>query len=81
VQFVILRYLVVDKNSNKCCSRNSRRNGIGKNNGSSKGKGKVTRRTGCVIPQDAYYKDNGHIPLEERQKINFDHPDSLGSLC
>ena len=30
-----------------------------------------------VIPQDAYYKDNGHIRLEERQKINFDHPDSL----
>jgi len=30
-----------------------------------------------VVPQDAYYKDNGHIPLEERQKINFDHPDSL----
>lgn len=30
-----------------------------------------------VIPQDAYYKDNGHIPLDERQKINFDHPDSL----
>lgn len=30
-----------------------------------------------VIPQDAYYKDNGHIPLEDRQKINFDHPDSL----
>lgn len=30
-----------------------------------------------VIPQDAYYKDNGHITLEERQLINFDHPDSL----
>ena len=30
-----------------------------------------------VIPQDSYYKDNGHIPVEERQKINFDHPDSL----
>jgi uridine kinase len=30
-----------------------------------------------VIPQDAYYKDNGHISLEERQKINFDHPDSV----
>jgi len=30
-----------------------------------------------VIPQDSYYKDNGHIPMEERQKINFDHPDSL----
>jgi uridine kinase len=30
-----------------------------------------------VIPQDSYYKDNRHISLEERQKINFDHPDSL----
>ena len=30
-----------------------------------------------VIPQDSYYKDNSDIPLEERQRINFDHPDSL----
>lgn len=30
-----------------------------------------------VIPQDSYYKDNSQIPLEERQKINFDHPDSV----
>lgn len=30
-----------------------------------------------VIPQDSYYKDNSFIPLEERQKINFDHPDSV----
>lgn len=30
-----------------------------------------------VIPQDSYYKDNSHLPLEERQKINFDHPDSI----
>ncbi len=30
-----------------------------------------------VMPQDSYYKDNGHITLEERQKINFDHPDSV----
>ncbi|HOF20809.1 MAG TPA: uridine kinase [Bacteroidales bacterium] len=30
-----------------------------------------------VIPQDAYYRDNSHIPPEDRQKINFDHPDSL----
>jgi uridine kinase len=30
-----------------------------------------------VLPQDAYYKDNGQISLEERQKINFDHPDSV----
>ena len=30
-----------------------------------------------VLPQDAYYRDNSHIPLKERQKINFDHPDSV----
>lgn len=30
-----------------------------------------------VLPQDSYYKDNRQIPLEERQRINFDHPDSL----
>ncbi|MCU0362334.1 MAG: uridine kinase [Bacteroidales bacterium] len=30
-----------------------------------------------VIPQDSYYRDNSGIPLEERQKINFDHPDSV----
>lgn len=30
-----------------------------------------------VLPQDAYYKDNSHISLEERQKVNFDHPDSV----
>jgi uridine kinase len=30
-----------------------------------------------VIPQDAYYKDNGHLPLEERLELNFDHPDSI----
>jgi len=30
-----------------------------------------------VIPQDSYYKDNKGIPLEQRQKINFDHPDSI----
>ena len=30
-----------------------------------------------VIPQDFYYKDNSEISLEDRQKINFDHPDSV----
>jgi len=29
------------------------------------------------MPQDSYYKDNRQISLEERQKINFDHPDSV----
>ncbi len=31
----------------------------------------------AVIPQDSYYRDSSHIPPEERQKINFDHPDSI----
>jgi uridine kinase len=30
-----------------------------------------------VIPQDSYYRDNSNISLEARQKINFDHPDSV----
>ena len=30
-----------------------------------------------VIPQDSYYKDSSYLPLEERQKVNFDHPDSI----
>ena len=30
-----------------------------------------------VVPQDSYYKDNSHLPLEERQEINFDHPSSV----
>lgn len=31
----------------------------------------------AVISQDSYYKDNGHLPLAQRQEINFDHPRSL----
>ncbi|NLA23484.1 MAG: uridine kinase [Bacteroidales bacterium] len=31
----------------------------------------------AVIAQDSYYKDNSHLPIEERQDINFDHPDSI----
>ena len=30
-----------------------------------------------VIPQDSYYKDSSHLPMEERQKINFDHPEAI----
>lgn len=30
-----------------------------------------------VIPQDSYYKDSSHVPVEERQNINFDHPDAF----
>ena len=30
-----------------------------------------------VLPQDSYYKDSSHVPVEERQMINFDHPDAF----
>jgi uridine kinase len=30
-----------------------------------------------VIPQDSYYNDSSHVPFEERQNINFDHPDAF----
>lgn len=38
---------------------------------------KFPKNSITIIPQDAYYKDSSHIPLEERQKINFDHPQSI----
>ena len=31
----------------------------------------------AVIPQDSYYNDNTGMPMEERRKINFDHPNAL----
>ena len=31
----------------------------------------------ALLPQDSYYWDSSHLPIEERQQINFDHPDSL----
>jgi len=30
-----------------------------------------------ILPQDSYYRDSGHLPMEERLEINFDHPDSI----
>lgn len=31
----------------------------------------------AVIPQDSYYNCTDGIPMEERRKINFDHPDAF----
>lgn len=31
----------------------------------------------AFLSHDAYYRDLSHLPIEERRKINFDHPDSL----
>ncbi|MBZ0183570.1 MAG: uridine kinase [Melioribacteraceae bacterium] len=29
------------------------------------------------LHQDAYYKDQSHLSIEERDQLNFDHPDAL----
>ena len=58
---------------------------IGIAGGSGSGKTTVVKKiaAGCssqsvtVIPQDAYYKDQGGLTAEEKQKINFDHPSSI----
>ena len=31
----------------------------------------------ALVEHDSYYRDYGSLPVEERAKINFDHPDSL----
>ncbi len=31
----------------------------------------------AVIPQDSYYRDSSHLPLEERLKLNFDEPAAI----
>lgn len=31
----------------------------------------------AVIPQDSYYWDSSHVPVEERSKINFDEPAAI----
>lgn len=58
---------------------------IGIAGGSGSGKSTVVKKVTTllpkdsvvVIPQDAYYRDNGHLSPEERAKINFDHPSSI----
>jgi uridine kinase len=58
---------------------------IGITGGSGSGKTTVVKRVMKsfslnevnVVSQDSYYRDNRHIPLEERALINFDHPDSI----
>lgn len=38
---------------------------------------RVGRDRIAYIQHDSYYRDLSHLPLEERSRVNFDHPDSL----
>lgn len=51
--------------------------GSGKTTVVNKIKRSFSREQVTIISQDSYYKDNTNVPLEERQNINFDHPDSI----
>jgi uridine kinase len=33
--------------------------------------------SGVLLEQDHYYRPQSHLSLEEREKVNYDHPDSL----
>jgi uridine kinase len=58
---------------------------IGVTGGSGSGKSTVSRnvaqslpnRSVAFIDMDAYYLNYAHLPLEERRKINWDHPDAF----
>jgi uridine kinase len=58
---------------------------IGIAGGTGSGKTTVARRiyqslhldSAVFLDHDSYYRDLGHLPREERKKLNFDHPDSL----
>lgn len=58
---------------------------IGINGGTGSGKSTVVKTIIDTIPstnlavieQDAYYKDQSHLPMEERVKTNYDHPFSF----
>lgn len=38
---------------------------------------RLPKNSVAVIPQDAYYWDNGHLSAAEKLSINFDHPNSI----
>ncbi|MCJ7619190.1 MAG: uridine kinase [Anaerolineae bacterium] len=40
---------------------------------------RVGRDQIAYLQHDSYYRDRSHVPLEERAKTNFDHPDALES--
>ena len=58
---------------------------IGIAGGTGSGKTTVAQRIVAALPKkrailldhDSYYRDQSHLPLEERIKVNFDHPDAL----
>jgi uridine kinase len=42
---------------------------------------RLPKNSVSVIPQDAYYWDNGHLTPQEKLEINFDHRTPLNGDC
>lgn len=51
--------------------------GCGKSTVVKKIAGSLPKKSVSIIPQDSYYKDNGHLSAQERALKNFDHPSSI----
>lgn len=53
--------------------------------GSGSGKSTIAKAVTAMLPpgravlleQDHYYRPQAHLPIEERQRVNYDHPDAL----
>ena len=62
---------------------------IGVAGGSGSGKTTVSRQIQATVgvahlaylQHDSYYRDNAHLPWAERVSVNYDHPDSLETVC
>jgi len=67
-----------------CCATASEKIIIGIAGGSGSGKTTLAKKIIAAFPdhsvlisQDAYYHDLGHLPMEKRSEVNFDHPQSI----
>jgi uridine kinase len=38
---------------------------------------RVGRERIALLPHDSYYHDLSHLPIDQRARVNFDHPDSF----
>jgi len=67
------------------CAKNQQMLVIGITGGSGSGKTTVVKKIlerfpanqVAIVHMDSYYKDSSNLSMEEREKINFDHPDSI----
>jgi uridine kinase len=61
---------------------------IGIAGGSGSGKSTVARKVGealsrssvAFLDMDAYYRNFAHLPMEERKRVNWDHPESFDTV-